>query len=89
MVLAAFSAHVIGDFGNEPPDRWAAEITGAYVARASFDQVTTLARRLQETWIGLTPGVVDRLQEYLRKAEGLMSEQRDELEALLKKRFSK
>jgi hypothetical protein len=23
VVLAAFSAHVIGDFGNEPPNRWA------------------------------------------------------------------
>lgn len=89
VVLAAFSAHVIGDFGNEPPNRWATETVDAYVTTASFDQVVALARRLRETWVGLTPGVVDRLREYSRRHEGLTAEQQDQIESFLTERFLK
>jgi hypothetical protein len=58
------------------------------VTTASFDQVVALARRLKETWVGLTPGVVDRLRVYSQHHGGLTADQQDQIESLLTDRFS-
>jgi len=89
MILAPFSAHVIGDFGKEPPDRWATEAVRTYVGMASFEQVVDVTKRFQNTWVGLTPGVVEELDQYAQTADGLTPDQREELAKLITRRFSK
>ncbi len=64
-------------------DRWATQAMGSYLAAATFKQVITRARQLDEVpWTGLTPGVVEQLLEYLRDAE-VTAEQQSELESIL------
>src|SRR5262245_3520295 len=88
MILATFSAHVIGDFGKELPDRWATDAAKAYLPAASFDQVIAMAERLQKSWVGLTPGVMSQLQQYLQRTVELTAEQRGSHEAVLATRFA-
>jgi hypothetical protein len=82
IVLVSLSPHVIGDFGDDPPNRWATEAAEAYLKSASFNQVTSMAERLQKTWVGLTPGVVSQLDQYVRRSHDLTLEQRNRLKNL-------
>lgn len=87
IVLATFHAHVINDFGQEPPDRWASRATVAYLASATPAGAIALARGLQRTWVGISPGAAAAFGDYLKRVDGISGEQRDELQALVSERF--
>ena len=88
MILSAFSAHVMGEFGDEAADRWATAAAGPYVREAPHEQVMEFVRRLKETEVGLTPGVRARLQDDVGAGAHLSPQQRSEWNALIERRFS-